>query len=76
MSQKMQRQLERQKQTAGGSTTFRSGTMSTISFTPVQGLEIINPNLRTQQPQSGTQSTYFSATSNFIKVATPMPKPS
>ena len=77
MSQKMQRQLERQRQALGGGTTSirskLSGTMSSISFTPVQGLEIINPH-KEVPTQSGTQSTYFSATSNFIKVQTPLPK--
>jgi len=79
MSQKMQRQLERQRQAlGGGATSVRSklsGTMSSISFTPVQGLEIINPH-RELPTQSGTQSTYFSATSNFVKVQTPLPKKS
>uniref|UniRef100_A0A914PJH9 U4/U6 small nuclear ribonucleoprotein Prp31 n=1 Tax=Panagrolaimus davidi TaxID=227884 RepID=A0A914PJH9_9BILA len=50
---RMQRQLERQRQQLGGATSIRSklsGTQS-ISFTPVQGLEIVyhNPN---QQPAS------------------------
>jgi U4/U6 small nuclear ribonucleoprotein PRP31 len=77
MSQKMQRQLERQRQQLGGATSIRSklgGTQSSISFTPIQGLEIINHN-RDQAASSGTASTYFSATSNFVKVGTPLPKP-
>lgn len=76
MSQKMQRQLERQRQQLGGVTSIRSklsGTQSSISFTPIQGLEIINPN-RDQPTTSGTSSTYFNATSSFIKVQTPLPK--
>uniref|UniRef100_A0AC35FMW8 U4/U6 small nuclear ribonucleoprotein Prp31 n=1 Tax=Panagrolaimus sp. PS1159 TaxID=55785 RepID=A0AC35FMW8_9BILA len=75
MSQKMQRQLERQRQQLGGATSIRSklsGTQSSISFTPVQGLEIVNQNRDQQPASSGTSSTYFSATSNFIKVQTPL----
>lgn len=75
MSQKMQRQMERQRQ-QGGATSIRSklsGTASSISFSTAQGLEIINPN-RQKEVQPGTQSTYFSATSNFFKIQTPLPK--
>lgn len=73
MSQKMQRQLQRQQH--GGLTSIKSkvsGTVSSVSFTPVQGIEIVNPVK--QEAPSGSSSTYFSATSNFVKVETPMPK--
>uniref|UniRef100_A0A914PH19 Prp31 C-terminal domain-containing protein n=1 Tax=Panagrolaimus davidi TaxID=227884 RepID=A0A914PH19_9BILA len=73
MSQKMQRHLKRQRQQLGGATSIRSkfsGTQSCISFTPVQGLEIVNHNHDQQSASSGTFSTYFSAASNFIIVQT------
>uniref|UniRef100_A0A914QJN7 U4/U6 small nuclear ribonucleoprotein Prp31 n=1 Tax=Panagrolaimus davidi TaxID=227884 RepID=A0A914QJN7_9BILA len=47
VTQKMQRQLERHRQQIGGGTSIRSklsGTQSNISFTPVQGLEIVIHN--------------------------------
>uniref|UniRef100_A0A7E4VU13 U4/U6 small nuclear ribonucleoprotein Prp31 n=1 Tax=Panagrellus redivivus TaxID=6233 RepID=A0A7E4VU13_PANRE len=69
MSQKMQRQLERQRQQLGGATSIRSkltGTQSSISYTPLNGLEIVNPNR--QQEQDSGKSTYFSASSSFMRV--------
>ncbi|RCN33901.1 putative U4/U6 small nuclear ribonucleoprotein Prp31 [Ancylostoma caninum] len=71
MSQKMQRQMERQR-AQGGVTSIRSktaGTASSVTFTPVQGLEIINPTALEKTATSS--STYFSSSASFVKVATP-----
>ncbi|KHJ78547.1 u4/U6 small nuclear ribonucleoprotein Prp31 domain protein [Oesophagostomum dentatum] len=71
MSQKMQRQMERQR-AQGGVTSIRSktaGTASSVTFTPVQGLEIINPTAL--EKTSTSSSTYFSSSASFVKVATP-----
>ncbi|KAI1728894.1 snoRNA binding domain, fibrillarin domain-containing protein [Ditylenchus destructor] len=75
MSQKMQRMMERRQH--GGLTSIKSrasGMASSISFTPVQGIEIINPTPREPANKSGNASTYFSSTSNFVKIQTPLPK--
>ncbi|KAK0407329.1 hypothetical protein QR680_019138 [Steinernema hermaphroditum] len=77
MSQKLQKRLEQQRQMSGGTTSIRSkasgsGTASSVTFTPVQGLEIVNPNINLQD-QPSSSSTYFSATSGFVKVQTPLP---
>lgn len=88
LSQKMQRQLERRQHggltsirstatAGGGKTVINNGFMSSISFTPVQGIEIINTT--TMPPPDaaaggGKTSTYFSSTSHFVKVKTPMRK--
>ncbi|KAI6207634.1 Pre-mRNA-processing factor 31 [Aphelenchoides besseyi] len=76
MSQKLQRQLERRQH--GGMTSLKSkasGTMSSISITPIQGIEVISmtPLDVTKSSGSSTNSSYFDSTSNFMKVKTPMP---
>ncbi|KJH53359.1 snoRNA binding domain protein [Dictyocaulus viviparus] len=71
MSQKMQRQMERQR-AQGGVTSIRSktaGTASSVTFTPVQGLEIINPTALEKTVNSS--STYFSSSASFVKITTP-----
>ncbi|KAI6217348.1 Pre-mRNA-processing factor 31 [Aphelenchoides besseyi] len=77
MSQKLQRQLERRQH--GGMTSLKSktsGTMSSISITPIQGIEVISmtPLDVTKPSGSSNNSSYFDSTSNFMKVKTPMPK--
>uniref|UniRef100_A0A8R1DS29 U4/U6 small nuclear ribonucleoprotein Prp31 n=1 Tax=Caenorhabditis japonica TaxID=281687 RepID=A0A8R1DS29_CAEJA len=70
MSQKMMRQMERQK-AAGGMTSIRSkvaGTASSVTFTPVQGLEIINPAAQEQHQQSSSTSNYFSSSGSFVNI--------
>ncbi|TKR92086.1 hypothetical protein L596_006802 [Steinernema carpocapsae] len=75
MSQKLQKRLEQQRAQSGGATSIRktAGTASSVSFTPAQGLEIVNPNINLKQEEPSS-STYFSASASFIKVQTPMPK--
>eukprot|EP00080_Pristionchus_pacificus_P006783 PDM66803.1 prp-31 [Pristionchus pacificus] len=75
MSKTLQRTMEKQKGIGGG-TSIRSkvsGTASSVSFTPVQGLEIVNPNIK-KDDDSGTKSTYFSSTSSFLNIRRPKAK--
>lgn len=71
MSQKLQKTMERTRQ-HGGLTSIKSkasgthGTSSTIAFTPVQGIEIINQQMPPPK-SSGIKSTYFSASTTFFK---------
>lgn len=81
MSQKMQRQLERRQH--GGLTSLKStstagkvtsGMISSISFTPVQGIELVT-NPISEDSANGKSSTYFSSRSQFVKVSqTPIPR--
>ncbi|KAL5552914.1 hypothetical protein UlMin_040315 [Ulmus minor] len=50
---------------SGGAT---SGLTSSLAFTPVQGIELSNPQAHAHQLGSGTQSTYFSETGTFSKI--------
>lgn len=60
MSQKLQRTMERRQH--GGLTSIKakagSGIVSSISFTPVQGIELIAPT--PAEVKTGKSSTYFS----------------
>jgi U4/U6 small nuclear ribonucleoprotein PRP31 len=51
---------------SGGAT---SGLTSSLAFTPVQGIELSNPQAYANQLGSGTQSTYFSETGTFSKLS-------
>lgn len=76
MSQKLQKSLERQRLLGGGATSVRgaktAGTASSVTFTPVQGIEIVNPTAK--QSISSSSSTYFSPSAAFVKVQTPLPR--
>ncbi|KAL1804426.1 hypothetical protein DCAR_0936076 [Daucus carota subsp. sativus] len=48
-----------------------SGLTSSLAFTPVQGIELSNPQALANQLGSGTQSTYFSETGTFSKIKRP-----
>lgn len=67
ISKTLQRNL--QKQNAwGGSTTVKkqvSGTASSVAFTPLQGLEIVNPQAAEVKVN---EAKYFSNTSGFLKL--------
>ncbi|CAI4223173.1 unnamed protein product [Auanema sp. JU1783] len=68
MSQKLQKQMERQR-ALGGVSSVRSkvaGTASSVTFTPVQGLEIVNPTAK--ETSGSSTSTYFSSSATFMKV--------
>lgn len=56
---------ERNYGSSGGAT---SGLTSSLAFTPVQGIELSNPQAHAHQLGSGTQSTYFSETGTFSKI--------
>lgn len=68
ISKTLQKNLQKQ-QVYGGSTTVRkqiSGTASSVAFTPLQGLEIVNPQAA-ERPNAGN-AKYFSNTSGFLSV--------
>lgn len=74
ISKTLQKSLQRQNQTFGGTTSVRkhvSGTASTIAFTPKQGLEINNP-MAAEKKVNEANAKYFSNTSGFLSVK---PKP-
>ncbi|CAH8439318.1 unnamed protein product [Dicrocoelium dendriticum] len=61
--------------TWGGSSTVRkqvAGTSSSIAFTPLQGLEIVNPQAAERTVDAGNK--YFSSTSGFAKIQSQTPK--
>ncbi|KAL2642400.1 hypothetical protein R1flu_009987 [Riccia fluitans] len=51
-----------------GSSGATSGLTSSLAFTPVQGIELSNPQAQAALLGSGTQSTYFSETGTFSKI--------
>lgn len=64
----LQQKLNKQ-QVYGGSTTIRkqiSGTAS-VAFTPMQGLEIVNPGAAEQKARAANEK-YFSSTAGFMSV--------
>lgn len=68
ISKTLQKNLQKQQQVWGGSTTVKkhvSGTASSVAFTPLQGLEIVNP----QAAERANENTakYFS-NSGFMSV--------
>ncbi|OXU19250.1 hypothetical protein TSAR_014024 [Trichomalopsis sarcophagae] len=69
ISKTLQKNLQKQQQW-GGSTTVKkqiSGTASSIAFTPLQGLEIVNPQAA-EKKVSEANAKYFSNTAGFLKV--------
>merc|ERR1719193_83352 len=70
MSQTLQKRLAKQQQvTFGGTTTIKktiSGTASPVAFTPLQGLEIVNPGAA--ERKSADDYKYFSQTSGFQSI--------
>ncbi|XP_058800288.1 U4/U6 small nuclear ribonucleoprotein Prp31 [Phymastichus coffea] len=69
ISKTLQKNLQKQQQW-GGSTTVKkqiSGTASSIAFTPLQGLEIVNPQAA-EKKVNEANAKYFSNTSGFFKV--------
>ena len=47
-----------------------AGTASSVSFTPVQGLEIVNPQATAAERIAEANAKYFGATSGFVQVKT------
>ena len=69
ISQTLKRNLQKQQAVWGGNTSIKkvvSGTASSVAFTPVQGLEIVNPNAVERVNEANQK--YFSATSGFLSV--------
>jgi len=72
ISKTLQRNLQRQ-QAYGGATTVKrqvAGTASSVAFTPLQGLEIVNPQAVEKKADT---VRYFSNTATFFNVNTPVP---
>ncbi|KAG4068146.1 hypothetical protein HA402_001571 [Bradysia odoriphaga] len=68
ISKTLHKNMQKQ-QVYGGSTTVRkqiSGTASSVAFTPLQGLEIVNP--QAAERSTDTNAKYFSNTSGFLSV--------
>ena len=72
VSQTLKKRLERQKARYGASTVRRTrlpGTLSSVCFTPLQGLELIIPNSCAKG--AGTaKSKYFSPSAPFVRANT------
>ncbi|RWS30096.1 U4/U6 small nuclear ribonucleoprotein Prp31-like protein, partial [Leptotrombidium deliense] len=69
ISKTLQKNLQKQ-QVHGGSTTVRrqvSGIASSVAFTPLQGLEIVNPQAA-EAKASDASAKYFSNTGGFFSV--------
>lgn len=70
ISKTLQKNLQKQQQVWGGSTTVKkqvSGTASSVAFTPLQGLEIVNPQAAEVKVEEANNK-YFSNTSGFLKL--------
>lgn len=70
ISKTLQKNLQKQNQQWGGATTVRrqvSGTASSVAFTPLQGLEIVNPQAAETRVNEAN-AKYFSNTSGFLSV--------
>jgi len=70
ISKTLQKNLQKQ-QVFGGTTTIKkhiSGTASSVAFTPLQGLEIVNPQAA-ERKVSEANAKYFSAAGTFLNVA-------
>ncbi len=73
-SQTLKRALQKEQATWGGTTTVKkhiAGTASSVAFTPVQGLEIVNP-LAAEKRVDEANAKYFSPSAAFMKVKTPL----
>ena len=77
ISQTLKKNLQKQQAVWGGNTSIKkvvSGTASSVAFTPVQGLEIVNPNAVERVNEANQK--YFSATSGFLSVGKKSQTPS
>lgn len=75
VSQTLKRNLQKEQATWGGATTVKKhihGTASSVAFTPVQGLEIVNPQAAEKRVDEAN-AKYFSPSAAFMKVKTPLP---
>lgn len=70
ISKTLHKNMQKQQQVYGGSTSIRrqvSGTASSVAFTPLQGLEIVNP-LAAEARVNEANAKYFSSTGGFMSV--------
>lgn len=71
ISKTLQKNLQKQQQVYGASTSVKkqqvSGTASSVAFTPLQCLEIHNPQAA-EKTISEANAKYFSNTSGFLSV--------
>lgn len=70
ISKTLQAKVQKQNNVWGGSTTVKrqiAGTASSVAFTPLQGLEIVNPQAAERKVQAAN-AKYFSSTSGFHKI--------
>lgn len=70
ISKTLQKNMQRQNQVIGTTTTIKkhvSGTASSVAFTPLQGLEIHNPGAA-EKNLSESNLKYFSNTTGFMSV--------
>lgn len=68
ISKTLQKNMQKQ-QVYGGSTTVKrhiSGTASSVAFTPLQGLEIVNP--QAAEKTTAKNVKYFCNTSGFMSI--------
>merc|ERR1719334_1001503 len=74
ISQTLKKNLQKQQAVWGGMSSIgrkgaTSGTASSVAFTPIQGLEIVNPLAAEKKVEANAK--YFSATSGFRSIAKP-----
>ena len=67
-SKSMMKALKKQKLRNSSSGGATSGLASSLAFTPVQGLELENPNNKPFADKTKSNSKYFSSTSGFKSV--------
>ncbi|XP_050530036.1 U4/U6 small nuclear ribonucleoprotein Prp31 [Daktulosphaira vitifoliae] len=70
ISKTLQKNLQKQ-QAWGGTTSVKkhvSGTASSVAFTPLQGLEIVNPQAA-ETKNAESSAKYFSNTASFVNVS-------
>ncbi|XP_071691001.1 U4/U6 small nuclear ribonucleoprotein Prp31 homolog [Rutidosis leptorrhynchoides] len=65
LAAKVAKKFKGKQYSSGGAT---SGLTSSLAFTPVQGIDLIDPQADANRLGSGTQSTYFSETGTFSKI--------
>eukprot|EP01043_Picozoa_sp_COSAG02_P023151 COSAG02_NODE_1228_length_13776_cov_5.546864_6_plen_511_part_00 len=74
-SKSMMKALKKQKLRNSNSGGATSGLASSLAFTPVQGLELENPNNKPFADKTKSDSKYFSSTSGFKSVGPNAPTP-
>lgn len=76
ISQKLQKTIQKQNQWGGTSTVRRNiaGTASSVAFSTLQGLEIVNPNAAEKETKGTETAKYFSSSGGFTKVSSVIPK--